>query len=129
MSKHKMKAKKWWGHLSSQKFAALIFCVFVLAVVAFFMTPAAFGNLCLAVTGLYTAFVGGRAYSDGQTLKFAGTQGVTLGPGDADEEGSQVRPLPRKQDKKREDDDDDGPEVELHVEENRHSANDDMEID
>ena len=82
------------GHMASQKFAALVFCVSVLFGAACFMTAAAFGNLALAVTGLYTAFVGGRAWSDGQVLKFGGTLGQA---GDADEEqqsGSTARTLP-----------------------------------
>lgn len=78
------------GHLKSQKFAGLIICVLVLAICAFFMAAGNFGNLALGITGLYTAFVGGRAWSDGQSLKFGGA----TGPGDR-EEGSAVRRLPK----------------------------------
>lgn len=79
-------------HMASQKFAALVFCVSVLFGAACFMTAAAFGNLALAVTGLYTAFVGGRAWSDGQVLKFGGTLGQA---GDTDQ-ASVVHKLPTK---------------------------------
>ena len=81
------------GHLSSQKFAALVFCVFALSVTAFLLPAAAFGNLALAVTGLYTAFVGGRAWSDGQSLKYGGTVNtvdVSVNSG--------MRRLPRRED-------------------------------
>jgi hypothetical protein len=78
-----------FGHLSSQKFAGLVFCVFLLFTAGFFLPLAAFGNLVMGVTGLYTAFVGGRAYSDGQALKFGGTIATT------DSQTSVVTPLPK----------------------------------
>lgn len=105
MLKHKPKSKtSLLMHMASQKFAALVFCVAVLFVAAFFLTAAAFGNLALAVTGLYTAFVGGRAWSDGQVLKFGGTLGTA---GDTDQ-ASAVGKLPVKPDK-----DDDKQEEEI----------------
>jgi hypothetical protein len=81
VSKHAKKKFNLLGHMASQKFAGLIICVIVLGIVAFFMAPGNFGNLALAITGLYTAFVGGRAWSDGQSLKFGGG----VGQGDREE--------------------------------------------
>jgi hypothetical protein len=61
------------GHLRSQKFAALVFCVFVIFVAAFVLVAEVFSTLVMGIVALYTAFVGGRAWSDGQALKFGGT--------------------------------------------------------
>lgn len=62
-----------FGHLSSQKYSGLIFCVAVLFAGALITSAAAFSNLVMGIVGLYGAFVGGRAWSDGQALK-AGVQ-------------------------------------------------------
>jgi hypothetical protein len=75
-----------WGHLASQKYSALLFCVAVLALGGFYLSVAAFMYLVPGVVGLYGAFVGGRAWSDGQALKF----------GQQPPEVSAVRPLPAK---------------------------------
>jgi hypothetical protein len=68
----RVKQKSYWGHLASQKYSALLFCVAVLVVASKVITLAAFSNLVMGVVGLYTAFVGGRAWSDGQALKYTG---------------------------------------------------------
>jgi len=102
----KDKAKKGWtkkfnlGHMASQKFAGLVFCVFLLTIAGFLLSAAAFGNLALAVTGLYTAFVGGRAWSDGQSLKFGGG----MGPGDREETTRRLQVRTTVEEKEREDD-------------------------
>lgn len=87
MSKEKSKEKKPGfdaGHFKSQKFAGMVFCVFLLFTAGFFLPLAAFGNLVMGVTALYTAFVGGRAWSDTQSLKYSGGSS-------ADVDGSRVR--------------------------------------
>jgi hypothetical protein len=75
MGKNKDKKGFDLGHLSSQKFAGMVFCVAVLIAGGFWLPLTAFGNLVMGVTGIYTAFVGGRAYSDMQTLKYGGSVG------------------------------------------------------
>ncbi len=73
-----MAKKRFWqkldlGHLHSQKFAGLVFGIFVLFVAAFVVKDKEkFSTMAMGVTGLYAAFVGGRAWSDGQSLKYGG---------------------------------------------------------
>lgn len=64
------------GHLRSQKFAALVFCAAVCFGAGFAFTHEIFSTLVMGLVALYTTFVGGRAYSDGQALKF----GTTVDP-------------------------------------------------
>jgi len=104
--KDKKSKKRFWcgfnfGHLHSQKFAALIFCVIAICAVAFFLEAAAFGNVCLAVTGLYTAFVGGRAWSDSAAMKFRGRR-----PNTVDDDSVNVNIIKRDDDDEDDDHDD-----------------------
>ena len=59
-----------FGHLSSQKFAALIFAILVCFGAGFAFSHDVFSTLVMGIVALYTAFVGGRAWSDGQAIKF-----------------------------------------------------------
>jgi len=62
--------KRDYGHLKSQKFAALIFCVFVLCVAAMVLAAEIFSTLVMGVVALYGAFAGARTISDNAALKF-----------------------------------------------------------
>jgi uncharacterized membrane protein YeaQ/YmgE (transglycosylase-associated protein family) len=103
--------KKWkWklnlGHLHSQKFAGLIFGIVACFLAGFFMeSEPTTSAVVMGIVGLYTAFVGGRAWSDNATMKY---RGGPIGLGDR-EEVSVVRRMKRtveveeKEKKERED--------------------------
>jgi hypothetical protein len=94
-----MSKKKFdFGHLRSQKFAGFVFGVFVCFLAGVFqVSEASTQAVVMGVVGLYTAFVGGRAWSDSAALKFGGTVGAS------DNEPSVVKKLPKKDDDKEKD--------------------------
>lgn len=65
------------GHLRSQKFAGFVFSVFVCFLAGIFqVSEASTQAVVMGIVALYTAFVGGRTWSDNAALKFGSTVGT-----------------------------------------------------
>lgn len=101
MGKTKIKQlvqKKWnLGHLRSQKFAGLIFCTTLCFCAGLFQySEPTTSVVIMGIVGCFTAFVGGRAWSDNAAMKFGG-----LPPNTTDDEVSVVRRRPKKNDEEK----------------------------
>lgn len=69
------------GHLKSQKFAGFVFSVFVCFMAGVVqVSEASTQAVVMGIVALYTAFVGGRTWSDNAALKFGGTVGTPDNP-------------------------------------------------
>jgi hypothetical protein len=103
MAKKQKPARKPWkfnfGHMHSQKFAGLIFGIIACFCAGLFLiSEPTTSAVIMGIVGLYTAFVGGRAWSDNAAMRYGGAVNTT------DVETSTVKRLPKKEEKKEEDD-------------------------
>ncbi len=61
------------GHLKSQKFAGFIFGSLLCLIAGICLSEGKGSGVVMGIVGMYTAFVGGRAWSDGQARKYGTT--------------------------------------------------------
>ncbi len=69
-----------WGHMASQKFAGFIFGAFLCLVAGISMSEGKGSTVVMGIVGLYTAFVGGRAWSDNAAIRWGGNNNRARDP-------------------------------------------------